>query len=121
MQTPEPNELVLRLTKKNNIECSRPDKTPKSLKECIDRNYVHVMFKETGTEIGIRLARDLCKMENVDFDEESGSVILVGGLILNYNKVKCVAEIEIKNCEGVGYLELLSDDQYDQLMKNANH
>jgi hypothetical protein len=42
------NELVERLTKPQPVETARPEKTAKALKECVDRDYVHVMFKKTG-------------------------------------------------------------------------
>ena len=110
------NELVERLTKPQPVETARPEKTAKALKECVDRDYVHVMFKKTGTEVGIQLDRKDCKFDEGDFEKSTGAVHLVGGLILNYDKVRCVADIDLATCEGTGHLEPVSDEEYDQIM-----
>ena len=116
----ELNELVERLTKEHDVECTRPEKTASALKECIDRDYVHVMFKKTGTELGIQLDRRYCKFEEADFENAKGKVHLVGGLTLNYDKVKCIAEVELSTCEGKGYLEPLSDEDYKEMMAQSD-
>lgn len=113
------NELVERLTKEQPVETARPEKTAKALKECIDRDYVHVMFKKTGTEVGIQLDRRDCKFEDGDFEKATGAVHLVGGLILNYDKVRCIADIDLATCEGKGRLEPVSDEEYEELMGRA--
>lgn len=113
------NELVERLTKEQPVETARPEKTAKALKECVDRDYVHVMFKKTGTEVGIQLDRKDCKFEEGNFEEATGAVHLVGGLILNYDKVRCIADIDLTTCEGTGRLEPVSDEEYEELMGRA--
>jgi hypothetical protein len=110
------NELVERLTKPQPVETARPEKTAKALKECVDRDYVHVMFKKTGTEVGIQLDRRECKFDEGDFEKSNGVVLLKGGLILNYDKVRCVAEIDLATCEGTGHLEPVSDEEYEKIM-----
>lgn len=110
------NELVERLTKPQPVETARPEKTAKALKECVDRDYVHVMFKKTGTEVGIQLDRRDCKFDEGDFEKSTGEVHMVGGLILNYDKVRCVADIDLATCEGTGHLEPVSDEEYEQIM-----
>jgi hypothetical protein len=110
------NELVERLTKEQPVETARPEKTAKALQECVDRDYVHVMFKKTGTEVGIQLDRRDCKFGDANFGEAKGTVHLVGGLILNYDKVRCVADIDLTTCEGTGHLEPVSDEEYDLIM-----
>lgn len=114
------NELVERLTKKHEVECARPEKTAEALKECIDRDYVHVIFKKTGTELGIQLDRRYCNFEEADFENAKGKVNLVGGLTLNYDKVKCIAEIDLTTCKGKGYLEPLSDEDYQEMMSQSD-
>lgn len=102
------DELVARLSARDHpVEASlRPEKTVKALKECIDRGYVHIKFTETkgGTELGIKLDREASDLNKADFDKETGNVHLVGNLILNYVKVQCVADIDLKTLEGKGYL-----------------
>lgn len=113
------SELVERLTKSQPVETSRIEKTAKALKECIDRDYVHVMFKKTGTEVGVQLDRRDCRFERGDFQKATGVVHVVGGLILNYDKVRCVADIDLSTCEGEGYLEPVSDEEYERIMGSA--
>lgn len=102
------DELVARLSAGDHpVEVSlRPEKTVKALKECIDRGYVHIKFTETkgGTELGVKLDREASDLSKADFDKETGNVYLVGNLILNYVKVQCVADIDLKTLEGEGYL-----------------
>lgn len=114
------NELVERLTKEQPVETARPEKTAKALKECVDRDYVHVMFKNTGTEVGVQLDRKDCKFGEGNFEKSEGSVHLVGGLILNYDKVRCIADINLATCEGTGRLEPVSDEEYERIMGKAN-
>lgn len=113
------NELVERLTKEQPVETARPEKTAKALKECIDRDYVHVMFKKTGTEVGIQLDRRECKLNDGNFEKGEGTIHLVGGLILNYDKVRCIAKIDLSTCEGMGMLEPVSDEEYERIMGRA--
>ncbi len=116
----ELNELVVRLTKEQEIECARPEKTAVALKECIDRDYVHVMFKKTGTELGIQLDRRYCNFEDADFENVKGKVQLVGGLTLNYDKVKCIVEVDLTTCEGKGKLESVNDEAYKEMMAQSD-
>jgi hypothetical protein len=83
-----------------------PEKTVKALKECIDRDYVHVKFTETegGTELGIKLDRQASDLSKADFDAQTGSVHMVGNVTLNYVKVQCVADIDLRTLAGKGYL-----------------
>lgn len=119
-QKKELNELVVRLGQEQSVETARPEKTAKALKECVDRDYVHVMFKNTGTEVGIQLDRRDCKFNEANFEESRGKVHLVGGLILNYDKVRCIADIDLTTCEGTGKLEPVSDEEYEKIMGRAN-
>jgi uncharacterized protein YbdZ (MbtH family) len=111
---PDPNKpreksLVDRLCEGNHpVEAGlRPEKTAKLFKEAIDRGYVHIKFTQTrgGTELGVRLDRDACDFSKADFDGGSGTVHVEGGLTLDYEKVRCVADIDIETLEGTGRLE----------------
>jgi len=114
----ELNELVVRLGKEQPVETARPEKTAKALKECVDRDYVHVMFVKTGTEVGVQLDRRDCKFDG-DFENATGKVHIVGGLILNYDKVRVVADIDLSTCEGTGRMEPVSDEEYEDIMGRA--
>lgn len=112
----ELNELVVRLMKDQPVETARPEKTAKALKECIDRDYVHIMFKKTGTEVGVQLDRRDCKFDDGNFEEAKGTVHIVGGLILNYDKIRVVADIDLSTCEGTGRVEPVDDEEYERIM-----
>jgi hypothetical protein len=102
------DELVARLsTGDHRVEASlRPEKTVNALKECIDRGYVNIKFTDTkgGTELGFKLDRDASDLSKADFSSESGSCRLAGNLTLNYVKVQCIADLDLKTLEGKGYL-----------------
>ena len=84
----------------------RPERTVKLFKDAIDRNYVHVKFTKTrgGTELGFRLDMNACDFSKADFENGAGIVHVEGGLTLDYVKVKCVADIDLRTLEGTGHL-----------------
>lgn len=87
----------------------RPVKTVKILQECIDRGYVHVKFTATkgGTELGVKLDQDASDLSQADFENQTGTAHLVGGLTLNYVKVRCIADIDLTTLAGQGHLEVI--------------
>ncbi|BDA72445.1 hypothetical protein CAL7716_066110 [Calothrix sp. PCC 7716] len=107
------NELVQRLSQGNHpVEASlRPEKTIAALKESIDRGYVHIKFTQTkgGTDLGVRLDPKASNLKEADFEHEAGKVHLVGNLTLNYIKVRCIADIDLKTLEGSGHLEPIEE------------
>jgi uncharacterized protein YbdZ (MbtH family) len=119
---PEPNKprekgLVDRLCEGDHaIEASlRPEKTVKLFKDAIDRNYVHIKFTKTkgGTELGVRLDRDACDFSQADFESGNGAVHVEGNLTLDYVKVRCVADVDLKTLEGKGRLEKVETQSGD--------
>jgi uncharacterized protein YbdZ (MbtH family) len=112
--TPDPNKqreksLVDRLCEGDHpVEAGlRQEKTVKSFKEAIDRDYVHIKFSKTagGTELGVRLDREACDFSRADFDQGSGAVRVEGHLTLDYVKVRCIADIDLATLQGKGRLE----------------
>jgi len=103
------SELVQRLSEGDHpVEASlRPEKTVKAFKEAIDRGYVHIKFTNTkgGTELGVRLDPQTTDLSQADFDKGAGTVHLVGGLTLDYVKVRCIADIGLDTLTGQGHLE----------------
>src|SRR5690606_22643854 len=73
-----------------------PERTVQALKEEIERGYVHIKFTETkgGTELGVRLDPAACDLSRADFEHQTGTVHLEGGLTLDYVKVRCIADID---------------------------
>jgi len=84
----------------------RPERTVKRFKEALDRDYVHIRFTGTkgGTELGFELDRDISDFSAADFENGKGSVHIEGNLILDYVKVKIVADIDLRTLEGKGHL-----------------
>lgn len=104
------NELVERLTKKQPIVASlRPEPTVELFKAAIDRGYVHLKFTGTqgGTELGVRLEPDVCDFSGARFDAKTGTVKLVGSLVLNYERVRMHGEVALETLQGTGHLEYL--------------
>ncbi|MGV2831545.1 MbtH domain protein [Myxosarcina sp. GI1(2024)] len=107
------NELVQRLATGNHpVEASlKPNKTAQALKESIDRGYVHIKFTNTqgGTELGVRLDPEASNLQEADFESQTGKVCLVGNLTLNYEKVRCIADLDLKSLAGQGHLESIEE------------
>jgi uncharacterized protein YbdZ (MbtH family) len=93
------------------VVSQRPEPTVKALKEAIDSGYVRVKFTETqgGTELGFKVDTGASDLSGANFDEGTGKARIVGGLTLDYVKVRCIAEIDLKTLEGVGHLEKVSE------------
>ncbi len=116
------NELVKRLSQKEFIiQVNRPEKSVKSLSERIELNYVHVLFEETGTEIGIRLDNTKCDYSLADFENATGKIYLEGVVTLNYDNVKCMATINLATMKGKGRLKLIKDEsEYQNIIDSSN-
>jgi Core binding factor beta subunit len=108
------NELVQRLSsEKHPVVVRLSEKTAAAFKERIELGYVHIQFTHTqgGTELGVRLDREACNFTQADFDRQTGTAQLVGGLILNSVSVRCIADIDLATLEGIGHLESIEADQ----------
>ena len=106
------SNLVTRLSEGDHpVEvCIRPEKTVQALRQCLDRGYVHIKFTDTrgGTELGVRLDRNMTDLNSADFENETGTVRVTGGLTLDYVKVRCIADIALPSLAGTGRLEIVS-------------
>jgi uncharacterized protein YbdZ (MbtH family) len=87
------------------------EKRVQALQEGIDRGYVHIKFTETkgGTELGVRLDTAACDFSRADFENQTGTVHLEGGLILDYVKVRCIADIDLTTLAGQGHLVIVEE------------
>lgn len=93
------------------VVSQRPEPSVKALKEAIDNGYVRVTFTETkgGTELGFRVDKDASDVSGATFDEGTGKVRLVGGLTLDYVKVRCIVDIDLQTLAGQGHLEKVEE------------
>jgi uncharacterized protein YbdZ (MbtH family) len=102
------DDLVKRLSEgAHPVEASlRPEKTVRAFKERIDLGYVHLRFTDTRgeTELGVRLDSGALGLGQADFENQTGFVHLEGGLTLNYQIVRCIADIDLQTLAGTGYL-----------------
>ncbi len=48
-------------------------------------------------------------MNGADFENQVGTLHLVGGLTLNYVHVRCVAEVDLQTMQGRGRLERMEN------------
>ena len=107
--TPKGPSLVDRLCVDDHhvVVSQRPEATINGLKEAIDNGYVRIKFTETkgGTELGFKLDKEASDLSGANFEAGTGKVRLVGGLILDYNRVRCIAEIDLSTLAGQGHLE----------------
>lgn len=106
------DELVQRLaTGEHPVEVSlRPERTTQAFKQCLDRGFVHIRFTETrgGTELGFQIDSAATDLSQADFDAGAGQLKVAGLLTLNYDRVRCVATIDLASLKGEGHLELVS-------------
>lgn len=105
------DNLVKRLSLKQSIDFESRTDTLEELKErLMEMKFVFITFTETkgGTELGINVDLDSTDIKNADFDKGVGSISVVGTCELDYQKVRCVAEIDLSTKKGSGYLELLN-------------
>ena len=113
MESLKPDDLVMRLaTGDHPVEAGlRPEKTAEVFKAAIDRGYVHIKFTETkgGTELGVRLDTKASDWSQADFSQATGSVHVEGTLTLNYVKVRCVADLQLKTLTGTGHLTIVQE------------
>ena len=108
LHAPREKSLVDRLCESDHIiEVGlRPERTLKLFKEAISRNYVHIRFTQTkgGTEIGFELDRERSDFSRADLENGQGTVHVEGSLSLDYEKVRCIADIDLSSLTGKGHL-----------------
>jgi uncharacterized protein YbdZ (MbtH family) len=104
----EEESLASRLSQgEHPVEISlRPERTGQALREAFERGYVFVRFTGTrgGTELGVRLDRAASDATDADFDAQGGRIRIVGDLTLDFEPVRCVADIDLATMTGHGRL-----------------
>jgi hypothetical protein len=103
------DELTGRLTVAQPVVMGGSDPTVEELRERTgEMGYVLVKFTGTrgGTELGFPLDRDACDLSGADFGNGTGTVHLEGSLVLNYDPVRCIADIDLATLKGTGRLAL---------------
>jgi uncharacterized protein YbdZ (MbtH family) len=107
----EKDDLVSRLAAQNQaVEIVvRPPGDVKAFQSRLEQGYVHVSFPATrgGTQLGVNVDKSALRMTNADFEQRKGIVHLEGGLTLNYQKVRVIADINLETLTGEGKLHLM--------------
>jgi hypothetical protein len=106
------SELVARLTNEQNVEfSSRPEPTLEAFQAAIDRGYVHIRFAGSrgATELGVKLDMKKSDLAGANLAAGTGSVEIVGDLVLDYVPVRLFARIDLPALKGVGRLERQGD------------
>lgn len=106
------NELVERHRAGQHHVSAERYKSAANFKKAIDDGYVLLKFTETkgGTELGVRLDKGRLVLDGADFEAGTGTVQVCGSLVLNYNEVEFLAEIDIATLQGEGCLKLIADE-----------
>jgi len=108
------NELVQRLCQgTHEVILEDRNDSYEDIKYRIEDGYVHITFTQTrgGTELGINVDLNNTNVSSVDFDKKEGLLHIEGTTSLNYNLVKCVADIDLRTNKGEGYLVILEEEQ----------
>ena len=104
-------ELIQRLSEGTHpVEVSlRPERTVKTLQECLGRDYVHIRFTNTrgGTELGSPIDLERSRLDTADFEQETGQLTIVGEMTLDDVRVRCIADISLPEMQGAGRLEVV--------------
>jgi hypothetical protein len=79
------------------------------IKERLDHGFVFVTFTGTrgGTELGINVEPKLSNFEAANFEAQKGSLRIIGTCEIDYQKVRCIAEVDLSTKQGIGHLELI--------------
>ncbi|GHO64648.1 hypothetical protein KSC_035400 [Ktedonobacter sp. SOSP1-52] len=76
-----------------------------------DMGYVFIKFTDTrgGTDLGVRVDKSATDLSRANFEQQTGIAHVEGSLTLNYVKVRCVADIDLKTLDGTGHLVALEE------------
>jgi hypothetical protein len=89
----------------------RPEESLDALRDSIGRGFVQIEFTATqgGTTLGFPLDINQSDVSNlVEGKNLKGDIRLEGLLTLNFQKVRCIADINLLSLKGKGRLELLN-------------
>lgn len=105
------NELVQRLSEgKHEVILEDRNESYDDVKNRIENGFVHIKFTKTrgtGTEIGINVDLNSTNINDVDFTEKTGILHIEGTTNLNYSTVRCIADIDLSNKRGEGFLKVV--------------
>ena len=106
--SPVVDDLVRRLAEGTHPVTASPGnhKDWHGIRERIEIGVVQVTFVDTRTQLGVRLTPALCDVTSADFEHGSGTLRLVGTLVLNDVPVRCTVDLDLPGLSGTGRLEI---------------
>jgi hypothetical protein len=108
------NELVQRLSEgKHEVILEDRNDSYEDIKNRIENGFVHIKFTKTngtGTELGINVDLSNTNIKDIDFDKKTGMLHIEGTTNLNYNAVRCIADIDLTTKKGEGYLQVIEEE-----------
>lgn len=107
------NELVQRLSEgKHEVVIGHRDEQYEEIKQRIEDGYIHIKFTQTrgGTELGINVDLNNTNVKELDFTNGKGMLHVEGTTNLNYNQVRCIADIDLETRKGEGFLQVVKEE-----------
>lgn len=101
------DELVARLSQgQHKVIIGSRNESYEEIKERINKGFFHVKFTETkgGTELGITIDHEKTNINTIDITQ--GLLHIEGTTNLNYEDVRLIADIQMTDKSGYGYLTL---------------
>ena len=117
------NELVQRLSEgKHEVVIGHRDESYEEIKQRIEDGYIHIKFTQTrgGTELGINVDLNNTNLKELDFNKGEGLLHIEGTTNLNYNAVRCIADIDLATRKGEGCLQVIEDESVNSDNKATN-
>ncbi len=117
------NELVQRLSEgKHEVVIGHRDESYEEIKQRIEDGYIHIKFTQTmgGTELGINVDLNNTNLKELDFNKRAGLLHIEGTTNLNYNAVRCIADIDLATRKGEGCLQVVEEESVNSDNKATN-
>ena len=117
------NELVQRLSEgKHEVVIGHRDESYEEIKQRIEDGYIHIKFTQTrgGTELGINVDLNNTNLKELDFNKGEGLLHIEGTTNLNYNDVRCIADIDLATRKGEGCLQVVEEESVSSDNKATN-
>jgi len=107
------NELVQRLVEKKHpvVLGGSRSSLEEFEKRIKDLGYVFIKFPETrgGTDLGVQIDNSRTDLTQANFAQGTGSAHIEGSLVLDYTRVRCVADIDLTTLTGSGQLVFVEE------------
>lgn len=100
-------DLVERLSTTQRVEAGGPDPTAEDLRRRVqDLKYAFIRFPSTegGTDLGMTVDEYATRTDGADFGAATGTVHIEGTLQLDFENLRCVADLDLATLSGEGRL-----------------